>query len=333
MTNTELSLFQNQIKDDIDLLTSRWQFTDPNLTKPEYAFNYWILSRIYSVDEELIYDCITEYTDKGVDCFVHFEDNKELYLIQNKYHSEDATITSKEVTYFLQNPLTALSDNRYTRSPILQDIFARIKDDPEYKLTFHFYATTDHKSDDIDQLIKHFNTQQHNHECLISASFFGISQIYELYYGKNYKPEVLFSHNLGTINRGTFASIRDVYGIEGYTAYYILAPVAQIYRMLLAADQKEYSLFDENIREYLGDNPINNGIVNTLRSKTERNNFLHYNNGITVLCQSIGSDYPDSQSGLRMIPLKQPKIVNGCQTASSIKKVLESLPDNELELA
>ena len=50
MTNTELSLFRTQINDDIDLLMSRWSFTDQNLSKPEYAFNYWVLSRIYSID-------------------------------------------------------------------------------------------------------------------------------------------------------------------------------------------------------------------------------------------------------------------------------------------
>ena len=331
MSYDELSLFRMQIHDDLSLLTSRWIFTDPNLSKPEYAFNYWILSRVFSVDEELILDCITEYNDKGIDCFIHFEENKELHIIQNKYYSEETRVSSPEVSYFLTNPLTALSDNRYKKSSALQEIFNSIKDDPEYKVSFHFFATTDSRSDDVDQLVRKFNTQLYGHACLISASYSGISQLFELYYGKNYKPEVPFSHKLGTINRGTFASVRDVYGIEGYTAYYILAPVAQIYRMLLAAEEKKYPLFDENIREYLGDNPINNGIVNTLRSKAERNNFLHYNNGITVLCQEIGSDQQDTRSGLRMIPLEQPKIVNGCQTASSIKKVLENLPNDEME--
>jgi hypothetical protein len=56
-----------------------------------------------------------------------------------------------------------------------------------------------------------------------------------LYYGKNYKEEKSFTFELGTINKGTFASLREEYGKKGYEAFYIITPVAQIYKMLLEA--------------------------------------------------------------------------------------------------
>lgn len=98
--------------------------------------------------------------------------------------------------------------------------------------------------------------------------------------------------------------------------------------MILEAEKRDYAIFEKNIREYLGRTPINTGIIETLKSKSERKNFIYYNNGVTIICQNINSDYMDTSSGLRRVPLVNPQIVNGCQTVESIKKVLENLPEN-----
>lgn len=332
MNNNNLSLFKKQIEEDINNIKEQWFYIDKYLDKPEYAFNYWIISRIYSIDEELIPEYITEYNDKGIDCFVHFEESKELYLIQNKFYGEGTNITRNCLSDFLQTPLSLLKSNDYKKSYELQNIFNKAKDDPEYKIHMHFFATTNSKSDDINKLVREFNNNQQNISCFVDASYFGLSELYDLYYGKNYKQDIEFTYSLGTINKGTFASLREEYGIEGlYEAYYIVTPVYEIYKMLLKAEEIGYSIFEKNIREYLGDNIVNNGIVETLRSIDERKNFMYYNNGITVICQEIKSSQQDSYKKLRMIPLVNPQIVNGCQTVSSIKKVLENVGDFEKE--
>lgn len=105
MNSQDVAIFQEQIREDIEILTLRWNYADLNLCKPEYAFNYWVLSRIYSIDEEIIPDYITEYNDKSIDCFVHFEDSKELFIIQNKYYSYSTSVARHDVADFLQAPL------------------------------------------------------------------------------------------------------------------------------------------------------------------------------------------------------------------------------------
>ncbi len=323
-----LNLFKTQIQDDINIIKKEWDYVDENLIKDEYAFNYWILSRIYSLDEEIIPEYITEYNDKGVDCYVHYEENKELFLIQNKYYNVDTSVTRKEVSDFLGTPLATLKSNKYKKSNDLQDIFNKIKDDKEYKIYLHFYATTNKKSEDIDDLIKNFNNLDHGLACLVDSKYFGLSDLFELYYGKNYKENINFKFDLGTVNKGTFMSLREEYGIEGlYEAYYIITPVCEIYKMLLAAEKKEYSIFENNIREFLGKNSINTGIIETLRSTTERKNFMYYNNGITVICKAV-KPCPQMTSGERKIQLYNPQIVNGCQTVSSIKNVLDNVGSN-----
>ncbi len=329
MKNQDLALFKDQIQEDINIIKEQWGYIDSNLNTDAYAFNYWILSRIYSLDEEIIPECITEYSDKGIDCYVHFEENKELYIIQNKYFREDTPVTRNHVSDFLQTPLTLLKNNSYKKSENLQNIFNKVSADSDYKIFLHFFATTNNKSDDIDSLIKNFNNETHGVACLVNSSYFDLSSLYELYYGKNYRPDIKFTYQLGTVNKGTFASLREEYGVEGlYEAYYIITPVYEIYKMLLAAEEKGYSIFEKNIREYLGKSCVNNGIVETLRSESERKNFMYYNNGITVICQKIQASYQDTNRKLRILPLVNPQIVNGCQTVSSIKKVLENAGGN-----
>lgn len=125
----ELLMFQQQIKEDICLIQHDLLYMDSHLDKDEYAFNYWVLSRIFSIDDELIPELITEYSDKGVDCYVHYEDSKELYIIQKKFHAYNDPVSRPEVADFLQTPLNSLLANEYKKSVTLQNVFNKAKDD------------------------------------------------------------------------------------------------------------------------------------------------------------------------------------------------------------
>ncbi len=69
------------------------------------------------------------------------------------------------------------------------------------------------------------------------------------------------------------------------------------------------SLFDDNVRDYQGDNSINNEINQTITKEPQK--FALLNNGITIVCEK----YTPSN---RQISLKNPQIVNGCQTSHVI---------------
>ena len=71
--------FRKQIAEDIQ----DYQRNFPNITniqKDEWAFNFWILDKLYSEDENVIEEKIIDYNDKGIDCFVWHEEAKNLYL-------------------------------------------------------------------------------------------------------------------------------------------------------------------------------------------------------------------------------------------------------------
>lgn len=67
------------------------------------------------------------------------------------------------------------------------------------------------------------------------------------------------------------------------------------------------NIFDDNVRDYQGDTTINQEIGNTIKNSPER--FILLNNGITIVCDEI-------KESNRKISLRNPQIVNGCQTCN-----------------
>ena len=309
MTDT----FRQQIKEDIQGLkeTLAW---DSNTKSDDYTFNYWILSNIYNLDEEECSTNITEYNDKGIDCYVHYEEDKELYLVQNKYYDEQTRLSSKELSDFITRPLSKLDEGTYTRSPELQRIYSECKEDSEYKIFLHFYVTNDLNHSDLKSLINSFKNPN------VFLEIFFLSDLKEKYYGKSYAENPKLYTKLNIKNKGTFLAIRPVeYDLPNMSeAYYVMAKVPDVFKLWQDAESKDYPLFEENIREYLGGTSgINKGIIATLKNPEERGNFFYYNNGITVICDN-------AKATSKFINIDNPQIVNGCQTVNSIAEVLKT---------
>lgn len=104
---------------------------------------------------------------------------------------------------------------------------------------------------------------------------------------------------------------------DPYLAYYgqiVLQDIADW-------EQHGQSLFDNNLRRILPDSEVNERIKATLRQESEH--FWYFNNGITILCESIekerlGGDRTDSGN----FHCKGVSIINGAQTVGAIWDVL-----------
>ena len=85
-------------------------------------------------------------------------------------------------------------------------------------------------------------------------------------------------------------------------------------------------MFSSNIRFFLRDSEVNEGIFNSVRHEPEK--FWYYNNGITALCSSIGKK-PLGGSGrdTGIFECKDVKIVNGAQTVGSIARAYQNSPE------
>ena len=105
--------FKKQILEDIEDYQNRLYAVE-HIDKVPWAFNFWILDKLFSIDEELIEEQIVDYNDKGIDCFVWHEDQHDLYLIQNKFYDEGNNIS---VDYFFNDFLTRAIGAMRPRSP------------------------------------------------------------------------------------------------------------------------------------------------------------------------------------------------------------------------
>ena len=89
-------------------------------------------------------------------------------------------------------------------------------------------------------------------------------------------------------------------------------------------------LFERNIRSGLGDGKVTskkireslNDIMRTIKDKRE--NFTFYHNGITLCAESITED------GSNLL-IHVPRILNGAQTARTVRDFLNRLPLNDAD--
>lgn len=98
-------------------------------------------------------------------------------------------------------------------------------------------------------------------------------------------------------------------GQKGQT-FVSLCEAEQLIRILENEDGMiRPNIFDANVRAYQGNTDVNNEMIKTLQNCPE--NFILYNNGITIVCSKLISNG-------KILTLEAPQIVNGCQTCTSL---------------
>ena len=173
-----MSDFKKQIDQDIKEYQSRLKYVS-NINKDEWAFNYWILDKLFYEDEELIEEKIIDYNDMSIDCYEIYEDTKDIYLIQNKYYNDNTKITAEYVKNdFLLRGINALKNGTYKRSSELQKAFTRLKNDPEFTVRLQLFVTNDCHNEEAEKYIREFNAK--NKKCI--ANIFYLNDIKKRYY-------------------------------------------------------------------------------------------------------------------------------------------------------
>ncbi len=325
------SSFRAQIESDI----LEYQETHPTITnihKDEWAFNYWVLDKLFFEEDEIIESKIIDYSDYGTDAYEFYEDTKDIYLIQNKYYSDDSIISADYVKNdFLIRTITALENGTYKKAPDLQNFFNKYKDDPDFTVYLQLFITNNRRCVEADEYIKEFNIKHPKYR----AKIFYLDDIEERYYNEVKEVKKNLKITIESINNGTILNINNAaYKLANVIdAKYVFTPVVSAFKMYEDAIKQGYPIFDKNIREYLGNKGINKKIYNTLMDTTDRKNFFYYNNGITIICDKIDNTVTKAHSGTNLsvsFNIHNPQIVNGCQTVNSIYEVLKNTNPAEL---
>lgn len=113
-------------------------------------------------------------------------------------------------------------------------------------------------------------------------------------------------------------------GIDGVSQAYSGYLLWSQFKKLIVSESGnlQKSLFFDNVRDWQGNNDVNNEIRDTLRSPN-KNRFVLMNNGITVIAKSMqltGDEFT----------LEDYQIVNGCQTSHVLYEEREHIDDSVL---
>jgi hypothetical protein len=114
-----------------------------------------------------------------------------------------------------------------------------------------------------------------------------------------------------------YAALPHITGIR--QAYLGVLPCKELVKLLSTADGKLHKvLFNENVRDFLSSNPVNDEIDATIKSAENQSRLAALNNGITIVARDIRI------IGKKFI-LSDYQIVNGCQTSHIVFEHQNSL--------
>lgn len=291
-----------KIKDDNNYL---------NLSK---AFAHWYLNNFLDIQEIDLGEIIVDGDgDNGIDAAIILNGCMSIY--QFKFPDKLDNITKKinETTALkLLNGYNKL--NAKTKPRKANEVFLsfreRIRTENIFKYSFEFISYTDDLSDNasdaLDVEIEKIKRETGNN---INIEVEDKRKICDKFDRKQRKNSISIELKYGQLtqsyNRGT--------EVKSWTGF------AKAQDIINSCKDHMDVIFDENIRNYEGDNSVNQGIIKTATSSDESVNFYFFHNGIVFI-----TDKCDVSTGNQVVSLGSAAIVNGCQTVVSLKKAFDA---------
>lgn len=261
-----------------------------------------IFKHYYSIDSDVIEQGIIDNAyDKGID-FIAIDEEK-VYIVQTKYGYKDL----KQLEDFINLPQN-LKTNFYqsTANSELKAYIKEIKNikNPEYNL---LYVTTE-RVDEREQKYYEEKAKANN----VQFSIIDCSKLrleYESVKTMGDNPPETVSFNLGQEDYMELS-------IEPNETIVITQKGSKL-RAIYQKPECRERLFNLNIRQWLGKNSVNRGMIETI--DCEPNKFFYYNNGITAICEN----YTINEE-TKTLKCDKFQVVNGAQTLTTIAKQPDS---------
>lgn len=273
--------------------------------------------------EEATKNITDSYTDNGIDGLYHDSQQKILYLIQSKFHNDGSGSIELGDTHKFLKGIKDLVNAKYEK---FNDAIKKRKGEIEKCLldiqtrfvVLIIYSGQQGIAPAIKKEIDEF--LEENNALNDSFSFVQI----------NLKDIYSF------ISRGAAGNPIDA-ELAIYNWNHVTEPIESYYGQVAGSDLAQLfmdngrKLFSPNIRVYLGDTEVNQGILETIEKSPAK--FWYYNNGITALCDNINKKpIGGTGSNTGYFVCKNLRIVNGAQTVGSIAQAFKIHPVNTAEI-
>lgn len=320
------------------------EFQESSLFSDESSFfEYFACSQVLKnfdlSDDELRDGIIGGGNDGGCDGFYLFLNNilvtsdqisslsapkgsiLNLVIVQAKHTTgfgEDAIMKWKTVT---ENLIDMACDNsayseRYNddlleRFTIFRNTIKRfIRNQIKIKIDFYYVTLA---------IERHKNVEQQANELYENIrSMYPSSNVFVTFVGANELMNIYNTDSEAIVN----LELADhPIALDRNVDYVALVNLATYYKFITDNDGNlRNSFFEANVRDYQGNNSVNNRIANTLCSSNSED-FWWLNNGVTILSEKVT---PVTNKELLIC---NPEIVNGLQTSTEIYNYFSNNPD------
>lgn len=305
----KFQVYYKRVKNELETIQNENNYM--NLSK---AFAHWYLLNFCDSDIQEIGESIIDGDgDNGVDAIIYKNDTMILY--QFKF-PDKITNLSKQIDektgLKLINGYKKLTSARKPRKANENFLNYReiVKNQNIFNYEFVFVSFSDGLSENSDDAIQ---TEFQNIKELTGNS---LKLLIEDKKRICDKIDRLQKKNIVNLNM-KYNSLSASYNIDDNVKSWVGFTTAQ--DILKAVENNLDIIFDENIRNYEGDNSVNQGIINTATDEQEAENFYFYHNGIVFIC-----DECKISTGNQITNLSAAAIVNGCQTVVALEKASKS---------
>jgi hypothetical protein len=284
-------------------------------------FTEWVLKFVFErQDEDIEFDAsLSGSGDNSIDAW--FDDGINLCIVQTKYNTshsrEGFTSFYSDLTRLLENPYNTIGNKQDFEefSETLQNYLDLCKRGSEGNKIFLYYITNALLTDDFQSKFIIDKQRLEERFPFVTINAYGLKEVYE---------HILMSLDELPI---AYTQVPKKLLLKNYflTGDTCVAEVQLKHFAKFIQDNQQY-IFFSNIRNYLGNTPINKDIQETFSEKPT--DFWYYNNGITIICDDFDEKYlKNSMAG--ELKIKAPQIVNGCQTSNAIYEGFKLLHPEE----
>lgn len=261
---------------------------------------YEIFINFNDTTEDEIENNITDRpNDIGIDfCYI---DDDQVTIIQSKYGK--SPITKEVLEHFISLPNIVYREE-YIEKKAHSQINSIIKEirqikNPHFKLIF----LANQKVDDAIFYISEGNKKE-NTDCIV----IDFSRLKEEYTRVSSIGDLPPDTVIFEISNEDHLELN--YVNENYRTVIITQKGTKLKNMY---NQYKETLFNYNIRYWLGKNAVNLSMIETIKNEPDR--FFYYNNGVSAVCEEIAYNNENTQ-----LICKKFQIINGAQTVTTIAK-------------
>lgn len=306
--NGRFQVLYKSIKKEVTKL--RDEFSYLNDSK---AFAHWYLEKFLNLDENTIGECIIDGEgDNGIDAIVL--ENKKITLYQFKFPDNIRNISKqideKTALKLINGYKKLISSREPSKGNVnFKNFREMIKDENIFLYEFCFVSYTDVLSDHAKDALE---TEKSD-----SSNILGITIIYDVIDKKKICDKFDRYQRVNSIEIDLkYTQLTNGYNQKEVQSWIGCIKASEI---LEACKDVLGDIFDENIRNFEGFNPINKGIIETASSEEESFNFYFYHNGIVFI-----ADKCENSLGNQTVHLTGAAVVNGCQTVMSLQEAYNS---------